>query len=50
MNDRTCLEKAVKYLGKLLKGQTPKTKNEILEIKSIREHLNGMMYGIKNEL
>lgn len=44
MTDKTCLEKAVKYLGKLLKGQNPKTKTEVLEIKAVREQLNSMMY------
>ena len=44
MTDKTCLEKAVKYLGKMLKGQVLKTKSEILEIKAVREQLNSMMY------
>jgi len=47
MNDKLAIEKSIKYLGKLLKGQIPKTKPEIQEIKSLREYLNGMMYKCK---
>lgn len=44
MNDKLFLEKAIKYLGKYLKGQVPKTTTEIQDIKAVREYLNGMMY------
>jgi hypothetical protein len=47
MTDKYCLEKAIKYLGKMLKGQSLKTSLEIQEVKAIREKLNSMMYEVK---
>lgn len=44
MNNKFVYEKAIKYLGKLLKMQPLKTKNEIREVKEVRKQLNGMMY------
>ena len=44
MNDKMVYEKVIKYLGYLLKGQTPKTSKEIEEVKSIREYINSKMY------
>lgn len=47
MNERIALEKAIKFLGKYLKGKIPKTRAEMQEVKSVREYLNGMMYKCK---
>lgn len=47
MNDRLALEKAIKYLRKLLKNDIHKTTTEIQEIKETMEYLNGMMYQCK---
>ena len=47
MNEKIALEKSIKYLGKYLKGQIPKTRAEIQEVKTIREFLNGMVYKCK---
>lgn len=44
MNDKIAFEKVIKYLGKLLKGQTLKTASEIEEVKAIREYINGLIY------
>ena len=45
--DKYYLDKAIKYLGKLLKGQSLKTSTEIKEVKEVREKLNSMMYEVK---
>lgn len=47
MSDKLALDKAIKFLGKYLKGQQPKTRTEMQEVKSVREILNGMMYKCK---
>lgn len=47
MNDRLALEKAIKYLRKLLKSDIHKTITETQEIKETMEYLNGMMYQCK---
>ena len=44
MNDKIVYEKAVKYLGYLLKGQVLKTNKEIEEVKAVREYINAKMY------
>ena len=44
MNDKIYLEKAVKYLGKLLNMKPLRNSKEIKEVKETREYLNGMMY------
>ena len=43
MNDKIYLEKAVKYLGKLLNAKPLRNTTEIKEVKETREYLNGMM-------
>ena len=44
MNERMILEKAIKYLNKLLQMKPLKTQKEIKEVKETREQLNAMMY------
>lgn len=44
MNEKTILEKAIKYLNKLLQIKPLKTSKEIKEVKEVREQLNSMMY------
>ena len=40
------LDKAVKYLNKLLRSKTIKSVAEINDIKAVREKLNSMMYEV----
>lgn len=47
MNDKTYLEKAIKYLNKLLRMKPLSNAKEIKEVKETREYLNGMMYEPK---
>ncbi len=47
MNDNVVLDKAIKYLNRLLQMRPLKTQNEIKEVKETREYLNGMMYEKK---
>ena len=47
MNEKTILEKAIKYLNKLLQMKPLKTSKEIKEVKEVREKLNSMMYEHK---
>lgn len=47
MNEKTIIEKAIKYLNKLLQMKPLKTQKEIKEVKEVREQLNGMMYEPK---
>ena len=47
MNDKLVIEKAIKYLNKLLQMKPLKSQKEIKEVKEIREYLNGMMYQKK---
>lgn len=50
MNERTILEKAIKYLNKLLQMKPLKTQKEIKEVKEVREQLNSMMYEPKKKI
>lgn len=47
MKDKFFLEKAIKYLNKLLRMQPLRNQKEIKEVKETREYLNGMMYKEK---
>lgn len=40
------LDKAIKYLNKLLKSGVLKSVTEIKEVKAVREKLNSMMYEV----
>lgn len=46
MNKKYIFEKAILYLGRLLRGVNLKNANEIEEVKRIREYLNSMMYEV----
>lgn len=44
MTEYYALDKAIKYLNKLIKTKTIKNMTELNEIKAVREKLNSMMY------
>ncbi len=46
MSEYYALDKAIKYLNKLIKSKTIKSVAELNEIKSVREKLNSMMYEV----
>ena len=50
MNERMILEKAIKYLNKLLQMKPLKTQKEIKDVKETREQLNAMMYEPKKQI
>lgn len=45
MTEYYALDKAIKYLNKLIRSKTIKSVTEINDIKAVREKLNSMMYG-----
>lgn len=47
MNDKLFLEKAIKYLNRLLQIKPLKSPKEIKEVKETREYLNSMIYEEK---
>lgn len=44
MTEYYALDKAIKYLNKLIKTKTIKNMTELNEIRAVREKLNSMMY------
>lgn len=46
MTEYYALDKAIKYLNKLIRSKTIKSVTEINDIKAIREKLNSMMYEV----
>lgn len=49
MTEYYALDKAIKYLNKLIKTKTIKTMTELNEIKAVREKLNSMMYEVNKK-
>ena len=47
MNEKLAIDKAIKYLNRLLQMKPLKSSKEIKEVKETREYLNGMMYEKK---
>jgi hypothetical protein len=47
MNEKMAIEKAVKYLNKLLQMKPLRTTKEIKEVKETREYLDSMIYSQK---
>ena len=49
MNNRYILEKAIKYLNRLLLNRPLKNIKEITEVKELKERLNSMMYEVNKK-
>lgn len=47
MNNKYVLEKAIKYLNRLLLNRPLKNVKEIAEVRELKERLNSMMYEKK---
>ena len=46
MTEYYALDKAIKYLNKLIRSKTIKSVTKINDIKAVREKLNSMMYEV----
>ena len=46
MTEYYAIDKAIKYLNKLIRSKTIKSVTEINDIKAVREKLNSMMYVV----
>lgn len=46
MTEYYAIDKAIKYLNKLIRSKTIKSVTEINDIKAVREKLNSMMYEV----